>query len=114
MLLVCGMNNKTMKALIYGAVWIPLILVGGIRSIQVAEKLLSEGVADYISMSRPFVREPALVKRWASGDLRRATCLSDSLCFRPVVAGEGIYCVTERKQQAALNPTKQGYRPEGR
>jgi 2,4-dienoyl-CoA reductase-like NADH-dependent reductase (Old Yellow Enzyme family) len=87
------------------ALRIPLILVGGIRSIQVAEKLLREGIADYISMSRPFVREPALVKRWASGDLSRATCLSDSLCFRPVVAGEGIYCVTERKQQAALNPT---------
>jgi 2,4-dienoyl-CoA reductase-like NADH-dependent reductase (Old Yellow Enzyme family) len=84
---------------------IPLILVGGIRSIQVAEKLLIEGTADYISMSRPFVREPALVKRWASGDHRRATCLSDSLCFRPTVAGEGIYCVTERRQQAALNPT---------
>jgi 2,4-dienoyl-CoA reductase-like NADH-dependent reductase (Old Yellow Enzyme family) len=83
----------------------PLILVGGIRSIQVAEKLLDEGTADYISMSRPFVREPALVKRWASGDHRRATCLSDSLCFRPTVAGEGIYCVTERRQQAALNPT---------
>ncbi len=84
---------------------IPLILVGGIRSIQVAEKLLREGTADYISMSRPFVREPSLVKRWASGDLRRAGCLSDSLCFRPIVAGEGIHCVTERKQQAALNPT---------
>ena len=83
----------------------PLFLVGGIRSFQVAEKLLSEGTADYISMSRPFVREPALVNRWVSGDLQRATCLSDSLCFRPTVAGEGIYCVTEQKQQTALNST---------
>jgi 2,4-dienoyl-CoA reductase-like NADH-dependent reductase (Old Yellow Enzyme family) len=83
----------------------PLFLVGGIRSFQVAEKLLGEGTADYISMSRPFVREPALVNRWVSGDLQRAACLSDSLCFRPAVAGEGIYCVTEQKQQTALNST---------
>jgi 2,4-dienoyl-CoA reductase-like NADH-dependent reductase (Old Yellow Enzyme family) len=87
------------------ALQIPLILVGGIRSIQVAEKLLSEGIADYISMSRPFVREPSLVRRWASGDLKRAACLSDSLCFRPAVAGEGIHCVTERKQQVDIKPT---------
>jgi 2,4-dienoyl-CoA reductase-like NADH-dependent reductase (Old Yellow Enzyme family) len=87
------------------ALQIPLFLVGGIRSFQLAKKLLMEGVADYISMSRPFIREPDLIKRWASGDLRRATCLSDSLCFRPAAAGEGIYCVTERKQQTALNPT---------
>jgi 2,4-dienoyl-CoA reductase-like NADH-dependent reductase (Old Yellow Enzyme family) len=84
---------------------IPLILVGGIRSFQVAEDLLAEGTADYISMSRPFIREPALVGRWASGDRRRATCLSDSLCFRPIVGGEGIHCVVERREQNALNPT---------
>lgn len=83
----------------------PLILVGGIRTFQLAERLLDERTADYISMSRPFIREPALVKRWASGDLRRATCLSDSGCFRPTVAGEGIYCVVERKQQASVSPT---------
>ena len=37
---------------------VPLILVGGIRSFQVAERLVEQGVADYISMSRPFIREP--------------------------------------------------------
>jgi 2,4-dienoyl-CoA reductase-like NADH-dependent reductase (Old Yellow Enzyme family) len=76
---------------------VPLILVGGIRSFQVAERLVDEKYADYISMSRPFIREPALVSRWASGDLRRATCLSDNQCFAPARSGEGIYCVVEKK-----------------
>jgi 2,4-dienoyl-CoA reductase-like NADH-dependent reductase (Old Yellow Enzyme family) len=76
---------------------VPLILVGGIRSFQVAERLVDEKYADYISMSRPFIREPALVSRWASGDLRRATCLSDNQCFTPARSGEGIYCVVEKK-----------------
>lgn len=84
---------------------IPLILVGGIRTFQVAEDLITGGTADYISMSRPFIREPDLINRWASGDRRRATCLSDSLCFSPIVDGEGIHCVVEKKLQAALSPT---------
>ena len=78
---------------------VPLILVGGIRSVQLAEKLHAEGYADYFSMSRPFIREPDLVARWASGDLRKATCLSDNLCRGPLMAGGGIYCVVDQGQQ---------------
>jgi 2,4-dienoyl-CoA reductase-like NADH-dependent reductase (Old Yellow Enzyme family) len=77
---------------------VPLILVGGIRSFQLAERLVDEGYADYISMSRPFIREPDLVNRWESGDLRKATCLSDNLCRGPLMEGEGIYCVVEKKK----------------
>ena len=78
---------------------VPLILVGGNRSFQVAERLIDKGVADYISMSRPFIREPDLINRWKSGDLSRATCLSDNMCYGPAREGYGIYCVTEEKQK---------------
>ncbi len=77
----------------------PLILVGGNRSFELAEDLVEKGYADYISMSRPFIREPALINRWASGDLRRATCLSDNKCFGPARAGKGIFCVVEDEQK---------------
>jgi 2,4-dienoyl-CoA reductase-like NADH-dependent reductase (Old Yellow Enzyme family) len=75
---------------------VPLILVGGIRSYHIAKGLIDGGVADYISMSRPFIREPSLINRWQAGDIRKATCISDNQCFRPARAGEGIYCVNER------------------
>lgn len=78
---------------------IPLILVGGNRSLSVAERLVAEGYADYISMSRPFIREPGLVVRWKAGDLRKAACISDNQCFGPAGAGEGIYCVVEKKKK---------------
>ena len=87
--------SKAFKA----ALDVPIILVGGIRSPNLAEKLLAEGVADYFSMSRPFIREPDLVKRWASGDRSKSRCLSDNLCFEPGRAGEGVYCVTEKKEK---------------
>jgi 2,4-dienoyl-CoA reductase-like NADH-dependent reductase (Old Yellow Enzyme family) len=79
----------------------PLMLVGGIRSFEVAERLVNEGTADYISLCRPLIREPGLVNRWRSGDLRKATCLSDNQCFRPAMAGEGICCVVEKKGKTA-------------
>ena len=78
---------------------VPLILVGGNRSFAVAERLVQDGIADYISMSRPFIREPDLINRWKSGDLSKATCLSDNMCWAPASKGQGIYCVTEERQQ---------------
>ena len=81
-------------------VTIPLMLVGGIRSYEVAEELVRNGMADYISMSRPFICEPGLVKRWRDGDRRKAECVSDNACFAPALDGAGIYCVTMTKKRS--------------
>jgi len=78
---------------------IPLFLVGGIRSFDVAEQLVEDGVADYISMSRPLIREPDLINRWKNGDRRKALCKSDNLCFIPGREGRGIYCLTEERER---------------
>jgi 2,4-dienoyl-CoA reductase-like NADH-dependent reductase (Old Yellow Enzyme family) len=77
---------------------VPLILVGGIRSFETAERLVAEDIADYISMCRPFIREPDLINRWKAGDRRKAACLSDNKCFIPGREGKGICCaVAEHK-----------------
>ncbi len=81
------------------ALQVPIIVVGGVRSFRLAERLVEQGYADYVSMSRPFIREPHLVKRWASGEMGKAACVSDNRCFGPAMAGEGIYCVVEKKQK---------------
>jgi 2,4-dienoyl-CoA reductase-like NADH-dependent reductase (Old Yellow Enzyme family) len=72
---------------------VPLILVGGIRSYHVAEQLVEEGTVDYISMCRPFIREPDLINRWKAGDLRKAACISCNNCIEQAKKGEGISCV---------------------
>jgi len=79
---------------------IPLILVGGIRSFEVAEEIVDKGIADYISMSRPLIREPDLIKRWESGDRRKAQCKSDNQCFSPAMQGKGVYCITREREQS--------------
>lgn len=78
---------------------VPLILVGGIRSFDVAEGLVHGGTADYISMSRPLICEPGLVRRWREGDRRPAECVSDNACFGPASDGRGLYCVTMEKKR---------------
>jgi 2,4-dienoyl-CoA reductase-like NADH-dependent reductase (Old Yellow Enzyme family) len=81
-------------------VTIPLILVGGIRSYEVAEELVREGTADYVSLSRPLICEPGLVKRWREGDRRKSECVSDNACFGPALEGTGLYCVTMAKKRS--------------
>ena len=79
---------------------LPIILVGGIRSFHIAEGILNDHIADYISLCRPLIREPGLINRWRSGDLSRATCISDTKCLRPALTGKGVYCVVEKRLQA--------------
>ena len=76
---------------------VPLILVGGIRSYRVAKELIEKDLADYISICRPLIREPDLIKRWKRGNTERAACISCNKCFEPTRAGKGIYCVVEKK-----------------
>jgi len=81
----------------------PLILVGGIRSLDVAQRVVKSGLADYVALCRPLIREPGLVKRWHEGDTRPSTCISCNLCFGPVRAGEGVRCVVEERRRQKAN-----------
>jgi 2,4-dienoyl-CoA reductase-like NADH-dependent reductase (Old Yellow Enzyme family) len=46
---------------------IPLILVGGLNSIDLVEEILNKGDADFVALSRPLIREPDLPNRWMKG-----------------------------------------------
>ncbi len=82
---------------------VPLMLVGGVRSLGVAEHVAKSGLADYVSLCRPLIREPGLVNRWHHGDSRPSTCTSCNLCFAPVRSGEGLYCVALAQQKQREN-----------
>jgi 2,4-dienoyl-CoA reductase-like NADH-dependent reductase (Old Yellow Enzyme family) len=72
---------------------IPVGVVGGFRTLSVIEDTLRAGDADFVSLSRPLIREPGLVNRWASGDRGRAACISCNGCFLPALREGGIRCV---------------------
>ena len=60
---------------------VPVILVGGHRSIDNMNAVLNEGRIEYLSMSRPLVCEPDLINRWESGDTSPSKCVSCNMCY---------------------------------
>jgi 2,4-dienoyl-CoA reductase-like NADH-dependent reductase (Old Yellow Enzyme family) len=60
---------------------VPLVLVGGMRSLPVMEAVVESGAADFVSICRPLIREPDLIERWSAGDARPADCISCRGCL---------------------------------
>ena len=76
----------------------PLILVGGIRSLNVIENILAEGSADFVALCRPLIRQPDLPNNWLKkiGGLT-ADCISCNGCVRSTMTGS-IKCIPEEKR----------------
>jgi len=90
--------NLPLAKAVKAAVACPVMVVGGFRSPEVCEAALQHD-ADFVAMSRPFIREPDLARRWHSGDHSRATCISCNGCFAPGFTEGGIYCTTDKKER---------------
>jgi 2,4-dienoyl-CoA reductase-like NADH-dependent reductase (Old Yellow Enzyme family) len=70
------------------AVGVPVFGLGGIRTLAVAERIVADGRADLISLSRPLIRDPFLVKDFREGLVAASACISCNKCFNP----RGIRC----------------------
>ncbi|MCP4339154.1 MAG: NADH:flavin oxidoreductase [Desulfobulbaceae bacterium] len=75
---------------------LPLILVGGFLSFDIAEEVVASGLTDYVALSRPLIREPQLISRWAGGDRSKAKCISCNKCFRTLYKKEALHCAVEK------------------
>jgi len=62
-------------------VQIPVIAVGGIKSIDSIKKIISTGQADFVSMSRPFIIEPNIVRKFKEGTQQRSKCVACNYCL---------------------------------
>ncbi|MCB2185489.1 MAG: NADH:flavin oxidoreductase [Deltaproteobacteria bacterium] len=71
---------------------VPLIAVGGLRTREALEGVLARDEARLVSLSRPFLRQPALPRLLARGDLTRVSCTSCNLCLAALVRGEPVAC----------------------
>jgi 2,4-dienoyl-CoA reductase-like NADH-dependent reductase (Old Yellow Enzyme family) len=63
------------------AISLPLILVGGMRNLSDMQAVLDEGIADAISMCRPFIMDPYLVKNLREGLTDGSGCTSCNQCL---------------------------------
>ncbi len=60
---------------------LPLILVGGMRKVQDMQAVLDEGVADAISMCRPFIMDPHTVRKFRENLTNESECTSCNGCL---------------------------------
>jgi 2,4-dienoyl-CoA reductase-like NADH-dependent reductase (Old Yellow Enzyme family) len=72
---------------------IPVMIVGGLRTFGLMEEIVLNKEADFISLSRPLIRNPSLINDWRKGDHHRAECMSCNRCLEGLRNGEKLNCV---------------------
>ena len=75
-------------AKVKAAVRIPVFGLGGWRTFKAMEKAVKQGRADFISLSRPLIKDPQLVRKFRIGEVGRSDCVSCNKCLNP----RGIRC----------------------
>jgi 2,4-dienoyl-CoA reductase-like NADH-dependent reductase (Old Yellow Enzyme family) len=58
-----------------------VILVGGLRTIELMEDVIATGGADFVSLARPLIREPELVREIEAGRRGTVDCVSCNICL---------------------------------
>jgi len=82
----------------------PTMMVGGLRSLDMMEEVVNAGEADFISLSRPLIREPDLIGHWARGDRQRPACISCNKCLEALRMGTPVHCVMKSRKNASILP----------
>ena len=72
---------KEFAAKLADTVDIPVILVGGLRSIEEMEAVLNDTRIELLSLSRPLLQEPDLPKMLESGECSESKCVSCNACY---------------------------------
>ena len=71
---------------------VPTIMVGGLRTFELMEEVIQKGEADFVSLSRPLIKEPGIINEWKNGNRHRTTCISCNKCLEALRDGEGLQC----------------------
>ncbi len=74
------------------ALSIPVMLVGGMRKLEDMQQVIDSGIADAVSMCRPFIMDPYLVKNLRNGVSDGSKCTSCNQCMRGMGQGK-LECV---------------------
>jgi 2,4-dienoyl-CoA reductase-like NADH-dependent reductase (Old Yellow Enzyme family) len=71
---------------------IAISVVGGFRKLKHMEEVVEEGFSDFISMCRPFIREPYIVKKFKEGKKEEVDCKSCNECLGNVGINHPLRC----------------------
>ena len=61
---------------------VPVVLVGGLRDIDTMEDIINKTQIEYLSIARPLICEPDIVKKWKRGEKKKSICLNCNNCLK--------------------------------
>ena len=80
-------------AIIRERVHIPVIHIGGIRTLEQAEEIVGRDALALVGMCRPLLRDPMLALKWKEGRREESDCLSCNGCLTESRSMHGVRCV---------------------
>ena len=69
-----------------------IAVVGGLRNFEYMDKLIVDRTADFVSMSRPFIQQPHIIRNYQDALTTRCNCISCNECMENVNPDIGIIC----------------------
>ena len=88
---------------------VPVVMVGGLRSLAVIRQMVETGQADLVAVSRPLICEPGLIAQWRAGRRQASRCVSCNRCFEALLKGRRLGCaVAARRRKTDAVPVAAG------
>ena len=84
------------------AVSVPLAYLGGVKSLANAEQAMGEGF-ECVVLARALLHEPALVNKFATGELKTSGCDNCNACVAYIYHPDGTRCVYRAKNDPSLS-----------
>lgn len=84
------------------AVSLPLVLIGGVRSLAGMARAMAEGF-DFVAMGRALIRDPAFVRKLQQGELAESDCDQCNRCVAEMDRG-GVRCTTLHQSLSTTGP----------
>ncbi|WP_371361860.1 NADH oxidase [Sporomusa rhizae] len=78
---------------IKGETNVPIMMVGGLKTLSLMEEKIHNKEADFISLCRPLLAEPGLINDFKINKKAKARCISCNQCVDQIVKGKQVCCV---------------------
>lgn len=82
---------------------VPVMMMGGIKTLSLMEEIIAREEAEFISICRPLIREPDLIRTWQSGNRKKCDCISCNKCLESIRKGISLHCPVEKKLREKAN-----------
>lgn len=99
--------NVDLAAMVKKAVGVPVIAVGSINRLEMAEEIVAAGKADMIGITRPLMADPYFPQKGREGkvnDIRPCIRCTEG-CFGSIVANAPVICTVNAEQAADYEQT---------